>query len=113
MTSAKSRFTHTIQAPARGSRASAPDDSPTTMSNVLIPSENTNRYRKPSPALWVTVTQVSTAANTGAPHGAATSPDMAPMMNAPENRPPVPADDARAMIDAGIGTGSTSSMISA
>jgi hypothetical protein len=35
------------------------------------------------------------------------------MMNAPEKRPPVPAVEARAMTDAGIGTGSTSSMISA
>ena len=43
ITSAKTRFTHTIHIPARGSRAIAPDDSPTTTSSVHIPSENTNR----------------------------------------------------------------------
>src|SRR5262245_52440021 len=49
----------------------------------------------------------------GAPHGAATSPDTAPMTNAPENRPAVPACDARSIMDRGIGTGTTSNIMSA
>src|SRR5215213_11177342 len=110
MTSAKTFFTVTIHAPARGNRASEPLESPTITRSVDIPSENVSRYRKPSATLFVTVTQVSTAAITGAEQGAATSPDIAPIANAPENRPPVPADDARSSRAAGTGTGITSSI---
>src|SRR4051794_35402416 len=98
--------------PARGSRAIAPDDSPTTTSSVHMPSENTNRYMKPSAADLVDDTHVSTAAITGAEQGAATSPDIIPMVNAPETRPAVPAELARARMDIGTRTGSTSSIAS-
>src|SRR3954471_21075899 len=67
----------------------------------------------PSPALLVDETQVSTAAITGAEQGAATRPDIAPMVNAPETRPAVPALDARARMADGTRIGSTSSMASA
>src|ERR1041384_2745636 len=90
----------------------APDDNPTTTSSVHIPSENTNRYRNPSPADFVDATHVSTAAITGAEHGAATRPDIAPMVNAPDTRPAVPAVLARSRMRAGTRTGSTSSMAS-
>src|SRR6185503_15083325 len=106
---ANSRFTHTIHIPARGSRAIAPDDRPTTTSSVHIPSENTNRYRKPSAADFVDDTHVSTAAITGA----ATRPDIAPIVNAPDARPAVPALLARSRILVGTRTGRTSSMASA
>src|SRR5678815_1682189 len=99
--------------PARGSLAIAPDERPTTTSNVHIPSENTNRYKKPNPALFVVDTHVSTAAITGAEHGAATRPDMAPIVNAPDTRPAVPADVARSRIEVGTRTGNTSSMANA
>src|ERR1044072_7684011 len=84
---------------------------------------------KPSVPLFVVVTHVSTAAITGAPHGAATSPDAAPITNAPDGRerspdappttnapdprPAVPARDARSSNVCGIGTGKTSNIISA
>src|SRR3954467_13897610 len=110
MTSAKTFLTVTIHAPARGNRASEPLESPTTTSNVDIPSENVSKYRNPRPALFVTVTQVSTAAMTGAEQGAATSPDIAPIANAPENRPAVPIVAARWVIPAGRRTGNTSSI---
>src|SRR3954471_8049813 len=67
----------------------------------------------PSPALLVDETHVSTAAITGAEHGAATRPDIAPMVNAPETRPAVPAELARSRMRVGTRTGSTSSMASA
>ena len=51
-----------------------------------------------------------TAAMTGAEHGAATKPDIAPMVNAPDTLPAVPAVLARSKIDAGIRTGRTSSI---
>src|SRR5213594_3221244 len=44
---------------------------------------------KPSVALRVVATHVSTAANAGAPHGAATIPEVAPSRNPPEYDPPV------------------------
>src|ERR1041384_7945726 len=91
----------------------APDDNPTTTSSVHIPSENTNRYRNPSPALFVDDTHVSTAAITGAEHGAATRPDMAPMRNAPDARPAVPVPLALARSACGTRTGMTSSIASA
>src|SRR2546422_10673592 len=79
---------HDIHAPARGSAASAPEKNPTTTSRADIPSENTNRYTNPSTALCVVATHVRTAAKAGAPHGAATSPDVAPRRNtAGEERP--------------------------
>jgi hypothetical protein len=68
---------------------------------------------KPSPARLVVVTQVSTAAITGAEHGAATNPETVPMMNAPEKRPTAPAELARWRIEAGTLSGRTSSSISA
>src|SRR3569833_1814825 len=110
---ANTLFTHTIHIPARGSRAIAPDDSPTTTSSVHIPSENTNRYRNASAADFVDDTHVSTAAITGAEHGAATNPDIAPMVNAPDARPAVPVLLARTRIRVGTRTGNTSSMVSA
>src|SRR5215471_4489583 len=67
----------------------------------------------PSVALRVVDTQVSTAAITGAEQGAATSPDSAPMINAPEYRPADPAVDARASNADGTRIGTTSSMASA
>src|SRR2546425_1155000 len=79
---------HDIQAPARGSAASAPENTPTTTSSADMPSENTNRYRNPSTALRVVATQVRTAANAGAPQGAATSPDVAPSRNTAGEEPP-------------------------
>src|SRR3977135_4441357 len=77
-----------IHAPARGSAPSAPGKNPTTTSSDDIPSANTNRYRNPSTALRVVATQVSTAANAGAPHGAATSPDVAPSKKTAGYDPP-------------------------
>src|SRR2546428_11298763 len=79
---------HNIHAPARGSAASAPEKKPTTTSRTVMPSENTNKYRNPSTALRVVATQVRTAANAGAPHGAATSPDVAPRWNTAGQEPP-------------------------
>src|ERR1700759_3525494 len=113
MTIAKTRFTHTTHMPARGRRAIAPDDRPTTTSSVHIPSENTNKYRKPSAADFVDDTHVSTAAITGAEQGAAASPDIAPIVNAPDARPAVPALLARSSSLVGTRTGSTSSIASA
>src|SRR5688572_7484018 len=52
---------HTIHTPALGSAASVPENSPTTTSSAVIPRENTKRYTKPSTALRVLATQVSTA----------------------------------------------------
>ena len=69
MTSANTRFTHTIHTPARGRRVSVPDESPTTTSSVHIPRENTNKYKNPSAALFVVETHVSTAAITDVPQG--------------------------------------------
>src|SRR2546428_11257632 len=64
---------------------------------------------KPSVALRVVATHVSTAANAGAPHGAATIPEVAPSTNTPEYDPPVrrPAHCSRRC---GADTGNTSSM---
>src|SRR6185295_13311489 len=95
ITNANTFLRRTIHTPARGIRLNVPLDTPTATSNAHIPSENANRYANPSHALFVVVTHVSTAAITGAEHGAATSPDIPPMTRAPENRPPVPAVDAR------------------
>src|ERR1051326_3722332 len=113
MTTPNPRLTHVIQVPALGSRASAPDDTPTSTSNAHIPSAKLKRYRKPTAPLCVVVTQVSTAAIAGAPHGAATSPDTAPITNTPPKLPTLPARAARSISHGGIGTGSTSNIVSA
>src|SRR5689334_7441828 len=113
MTIAKKRFTHTIHMPARGRRAIVPDPTPTTTNSVHIPSENTNKYINPSAALFVDATHVSTAAITGAEQGAATSPDSAPIANAPESRPPFPVFAAHSSVVLGTRIVTTSSMASA
>src|SRR6266700_2875506 len=77
-TTPESFFTHTIQPPARGSAVTLPENSPTTTSRAVMPRENTNRYTNPNTPLRVVATHVRTAANAGAPHGAATTPDVAP-----------------------------------
>src|SRR6267378_4638817 len=99
---------HDIHAPARGSAASAPEKNPTATSRADMPSENTNRYRNPSTALCVVATQVSTTANAGAPHGAATIPDVAPSRKTAGYDPPpkLPAHAARRV---GMRIGITSS----
>src|SRR5690606_34325690 len=88
MITAPTRFTHTIHCPLLGSADSVPALSPIATSSAVIPSEKTNRYVKPHTALRVAATQVSTAANAGAPHGAATSPDVAPSSSAAPGEPP-------------------------
>src|SRR5436309_4521772 len=105
-------FTHTIQLPARGSAVAAPENNPTTTSSAVIPSENTNRYTNPSTPLRVVATQVSTAANAGAPHGAATIPDVAPSKNTAGYDPP-PRPDTHRIRRCGAEIGITSSMASA
>src|SRR5712672_2671026 len=97
---------HAIHAPARGSAASAPEKKPTTTSSDDMPSAKTNRYAKPSTALRVVATQVSTAANAGAPHGAATSPDVAPSRNTAGYDPP-PRPPTQVMSLTGSRTGIT------
>jgi hypothetical protein len=56
-------------------------------------------------------TQVSTAAKAGAPHGAATIPDVAPSRNTAGYEPP-PRLPAQPMRRVGMGTGTTSSSAS-
>src|SRR2546430_12664224 len=95
-TTPESFFTHTIQLPARGSALTLPEKSPTTTSSAVMPSENTNRYTNPNTPLRVVATHVSTAANAGAPHGAATTPDVAPSRKtAGYDPPPRPAAQDR------------------
>src|SRR5213594_5025968 len=79
---------HDIHAPARGNAAIAPEKNPTTTSSAVMPSENTNKYRNPNTPLRVVATHVSTAANAGAPHGAATTPDVAPSRTTAGYDPP-------------------------
>src|SRR3954467_6920703 len=67
----------------------------------------------PSTPLFVDVTHVSTAAITGAEHGAATRPDTAPMTNTPQRLPPRPAADALVSSHDGTRTGIASSIASA
>src|SRR2546427_480275 len=69
-TAPESLFTHAIQLPARGSPVTVPENSPTTTSSAVMPSENTKRYTNPNTPLRVVATQVSTAAKAGAPRGA-------------------------------------------
>src|SRR6266566_9625150 len=93
-------FVHAIHAPARGNVDSVPENSPTTTSSAVMPSEKTNRYVKPNTPLRVVATQVNTAAKTGAPHGAATIPDVAPRRKTagydpPESPPPPPPHQGR------------------
>src|SRR5438552_13048905 len=111
-TTPESFFTHTIQLPARGSAVTLPENSPTTTSSAVMPRENTNRYTNPRTPLRVVATQVSTAANAGAPHGAATTPDVAPSRNTAGYDPP-PSPDAHCTTRDGTATGITSSMASA
>src|SRR6266513_598861 len=99
---------HAIHAPARGSAAIAPENNPTTTSSAVIPNEKTNRYRKPRTPLRVVATQVSTAANAGAPHGAATRPDVAPSKNTAAYDPP-PRPPTQVMSLTGSRTAITSS----
>src|SRR6267378_3677080 len=100
---------HDIHAPARGNAASAPEKNPTTTSSADMPNANTNRYTNPSTALRVVATQVSTAANAGAPHGAATRPDVAPSRKTAGYEPP-PRLPTQADSLAGSRTGMTSSI---
>src|SRR2546425_3387975 len=105
------RFTHTIHGPERGRAASVPEKIPTTASSAVMPSEKTKRYTKPSTPLRVAATQVSTAANAGAPHGAATMPEVAPSRNTAGYDPP-PRLPAHASSRRGADTGNTSSIAS-
>src|SRR6476469_1446409 len=97
MISPNARLTQTIHEPALGSRAIVPLNKPTATSKAHTPSEKLRRYTNPSTGRCVRVTHVSTAAITGAEHGAATSPETAPIMSAPDTRPAVPALAARAI----------------
>src|SRR5213594_1673697 len=105
-------LTQASHAPARGSAVTAPLNSPTPTSSAVMPSENTNKYTNPSTPLRVVATQVSTAANAGAPHGAATIPDVAPSKNTAGYDPP-PRPDTHRIRRCGAEIGITSSMASA
>ena|SRR5216117_426848 len=105
-------LTQASHAPARGSAVTAPLNSPTPTSSAVMPSENTNKYTNPRTPLRVVATQVSTAANAGAPHGAATIPDVAPSRNTAGYDPP-PSPDAHCTTRDGTATGITSSIASA
>src|SRR5207245_10436150 len=111
-TTPESFFTHTIQLPARGRAVTLPENSPTTTSSAVMPSENTNRYTNPNTPLRVVATHVSTAANAGAPHGAATTPEVAPSRNTAGYDPP-PRPAAHRIRRCGAETGMTSNMASA
>src|SRR2546428_2937529 len=108
----ESFFTHTIQLPARGSPVTVPENSPTTTSSAVMPSENTNRYTNPNTPLRVVATQVSTAAKAVAPHGAPTIPDVAPIRKTAGYDPP-PRPAAHRIKRCGAETGMTSNMASA
>src|SRR2546430_12863835 len=103
---------HAIHAPARGSVDNVPENSPTITSSAVMPSENTNRYTNPRNPLRVVATQVSTAANAGAPHGAATIPDVAPKTNTAGYDPP-PSPATHSASRGGTEIGITSSIASA
>src|SRR5437764_15043074 len=79
---------HAIHAPARGNVDRVPENSPTTTSSAVMPSEKTNRYVKPNTPLRVVATQVSTAANAGAPHADATIPEAALARTTPGHEHP-------------------------
>src|SRR5439155_7030800 len=102
-------LTHTIHAPDLGSAATVPENRPTTMSRAVIPSENTNKYTNPSTPLRVVATHVRMAAKAGAPHGAATIPEVAPSRNTPGYDPPV-SPAVHSSRRRGAETGITSSM---
>src|SRR5947199_10297124 len=87
-TTPESFFTHTIQLPARGSALTLPEKSPSTTSSAVMPRENANRYTNPNTPLRVDATHVSTAANGGAPRGAATTPNVAPRRKTAGDDPP-------------------------
>src|SRR6266487_5724705 len=105
-------LTHASQAPARGSAVTVPENNPTATSRAVMPSDDTNRYTNPRTPLRVVATQVSTAANAGAPHGAATIPDVAPSRNTAGYDPP-PSPEAHCTTRDGTESGITSSMASA
>src|SRR2546429_5924874 len=105
-------FTHAIHAPARGSVDNVPENRPTITSSAVMPSENTNRYTNPRNPLRVVATHVSTAANAGAPHGAATIPDVAPRRKTAGYDPP-PSPAAHCASRGGTAIGITSSIASA
>ena len=67
------------------------------------------RRQTPGTALGVVATQVSTTAKAGAPHGAATMPDVAPSRNTAAYDPP-PRPDAHASSRRGAVTGNTSNI---
>src|SRR6266853_1013368 len=69
---------HTIHAPARGNVDRVPENSPTTTSSAVMPSEKTNRYVKPNTPLRVVATHVNTAANAGVQHGKAKEKQQVP-----------------------------------
>src|SRR6059058_4405944 len=102
-------LTQASHAPARGSAVTAPLNSPTPTSSAVMPSENTNKYTNPRTPLRVVATHVSTAAKAGAPHGAATTPDVAPSRNTAGYEPPV-RPPAHWSNRCGAATGMTSSM---
>src|SRR5258708_34129285 len=104
-------FTHPVHFPALGSVARVPADSPTAMSTADIPIEKTNRYRKPMAALRVLLTKARTATKAGAPQGAATRPEVAPMRKT-EPGDWLPKREAHARSRPGADTGKTSSMAS-
>ena len=89
-----------------------PEKRPTTTSSAVIPSEKTNNEMKPHTAFCEAATQVSTTVKAGAPHGAATSPEVAPMRKAPP-RESAPSRDAQATTRVGALIGITSSIASA
>src|SRR5437870_6218183 len=105
-------LTQASHAPARGRAVTVPLNSPTPTSSAVMPSENTNKYTNPRSPLRVVATQVSTAANAGAPHGAATMPEVAPSRKTAGYDPP-PNPAARCTSRGGTETGNTSSMASA
>src|SRR4029077_4043100 len=103
---------HAIHAPARGNAVTVPENSPTPTSSAVMPSENTNRYTNPRNPLRVLATHVSTAANAGAPQGAATIPEVAPSRKTAGYDPP-PSSAAHRTRRVGTEMGNTSSMASA
>ena len=110
-------FTQTIHTPALGNFVTDPDTSPTTTKSAVMPSEKTNRYMNPSKPLCVVETQVKTIAKAGAPHGAATIPDVAPSKktagyDTPPFLPPPPNFPAHATNRSGAAKGITSNITS-
>ena len=104
---------HPVHRPAFGMAARNPEERPTAMSRAVIPSEKTKRYVNPHTGLAPALpTQVSTAPNAGAPHGAATRPLVAPIRNTPPRLPP-PKRLAQALTRSGAVKLTTSNIPSA